>query len=225
MEEKMTDKNYTEVIAIIDRSGSMEPLRSDTIGGFNSFIEEQKKAEGRASITLVQFDDKYQIDYGGIDVNDVKPLDETTYVPRGGTALFDAVGRTVNAVGARLAKMEEDKRPGQVIILVITDGFENSSREFQTDKVQEMVKHQTEKYSWKFVYLGGGDLESQKAQGMSLGFSGANVYSYNTNKTGDVYKNLSRGVARSRKAVSDGFAVAASAAILTDAESKELEED
>ncbi len=161
----MVDKNLTEIVAILDRSGSMQNLRTDTIGGFNSFIAEQKKAEGKAVLTLVQFDDLYQIDYEGKDINDVADLDETTYVPRGSTALLDAVGRTINAVGSRLAKLPEDQRPGQVIFLVITDGQENTSREFQAEKVKEMVKHQTDTYQWSFIFMGGGDIESQKDQG------------------------------------------------------------
>lgn len=206
----MTDKNLTEVVAIIDRSGSMNGLVSDTIGGYNSFVEEQKKGEGRTIFTLVQFDTEYQIDYEGVDVNDVKPLDKSTYIPRGATALLDAVGRTVNVVGQRLANTPEEKRPGQVIFVVITDGEENSSREFKAQQVKDMVKHQIEKYSWSFVYLGGGDIESQKEQGLSLGIAAANVYNYSTSNsvgTKNVYTNVSKGVLRRKM----GMAVSADA--------------
>ena len=115
----MTDPNVTEIVAILDRSGSMGTLIAETIGGFNNFVEEQKKTDGKAILTLVQFDDQYQIDYEGVDVNDVKPLDEKTYVPRGMTALLDAVGKTIVSVGERLSHTEEEKRPGQGGFLII----------------------------------------------------------------------------------------------------------
>lgn len=220
----MTDKNLTEIVAIIDRSGSMANLRQETIGGFNNFVEEQKKGAGKAIITLVQFDDQYQIDYQGVDVNDVKPLDESTYSPRGMTALLDAVGKTVNAVGERLAKLNEEKRPGQVIFLIITDGHENSSREFKATKVKEMVKHQTDKYNWSFVYLGGGDINSQRDQGISLGINDANVYNYSANNIGTaaVYSNITKGVSRRRSLAADGFCANSSDSLLNEEEVGEL---
>lgn len=151
-------------------------------------------------LTLVQFDDKYQTDYECVDVNDVKPLDESSYSPRGGTALLDAVGKTVNMVRERLAKTDEEKRPGKVIFLIITDGQENSSKEFKADTVKEMVKHQIENYNWTFVYLGGGDIESQKEQGLAIGVAASNVYGFSTSSRGmgAVYGNIARGVSRRR---------------------------
>lgn len=223
----MVDQNLTEIVAIIDRSGSMQNLRSDTIGGFNSFISEQKKAEGKAVLTLVQFDDQYQIDYEGKDINDVADLNETTYVPRGSTALLDAVGRTVNAVGARLAALPEEKRPGQIIFLIITDGQENCSKEFRADKVKEMVKHQTDAYKWSFVFMGGGDIESQKDQGARLGISSSNTYGYSANAGGtqNLYSSISKGVMRRRSAQAAGVDICCKAAILTEDEVKNLVTD
>lgn len=219
---KMTDKNLTEIVAIIDRSGSMSSLVAETIGGFNNFLEEQKKTGTKATFTLVQFDDKYQIDYNGVDINDVKPLDDKTYVPRGMTALFDAVGKTVTTVGERLAKTDEDKRPGQVIFLVITDGEENSSHEYEGSKIRQMVKHQIDKYSWSFVYMGGGNLETQQLQGRALGIGAANVYSYDLTATPGVYSSLTKGVARRRLDFAAGMAVSADAALLNQEEVNQL---
>jgi uncharacterized protein YegL len=222
----MTDKNLTEIIAIIDRSGSMAGLAKETVGGYNSFLDEQKKAAGKARITLVQFDDRYQIDYEAVDVNDAKPLCGMTYVPRGMTALLDAVGKTVVSVGERLSKLPEEERPGQVIFLIITDGEENSSSEYQAKQVKEMVKHQMEKYAWTFVYMGGGNIESQKEQAGTMGFADSNVYGYSTKggaATSKLYKSASRGISQRRDDVSKGIVVASPAAsLLSDDEAKEL---
>jgi uncharacterized protein YegL len=216
----MTDKNLTEIVAIIDRSGSMFSLVNETIGGFNNFLTEQQKTPGKAILTLVQFDDQYQIDYNGIDINDVKPLDTTTYVPRGMTALLDAVGKTINTVGERLAKTEEDKRPGKVVFLIITDGQENSSQEFVAEKVKEMVSHQTDKYQWSFVFLGGGLPTMQTAQAAALGIAPQNAYNYSANHIGTqaVYTNLSRGMSRRRLADD----IDANESFLTDEEQEDL---
>lgn len=138
---------------------------------------------------------------------------------------MDAVGRTISAVGARLSALREEERPGQIIFLIITDGQENSSKEFMANAVKEMVKHQTEKYNWRFVYLGGGDIESQRQQGEGIGVQSANVYNYSANTVGtkNVYANLSRGVTRSREQFRlCGEAPGASAALLSEEEALDL---
>lgn len=223
----MTDKNLTEIVAILDRSGSMNALRAETIGGFNNFVEEQKKGEGTARLTLVQFDDLYQIDYENKDINDVQPLSEESYVPRGMTALYDAVGKTIITLGERLAKLEEDKRPGQVIVLIITDGHENSSKEYIGNKLREMIKHQEEKYNWTFVFLGGGDIKKQKQQGADLGINTSNVYGFaaTSGGTNRLYTNLSRGISRRRKSFSEGDVIRCSDAMLLSDEAAELEKE
>lgn len=218
----MTDINLTEIVAIIDRSGSMMSLRNDTIGGFNSFLAEQKKTTGKAKLTLVQFDDKYQIDCDGVDVNSVKDLDQTTYVPRGSTALLDAVGKTIVTVGERLAKMKEEERPGQVIFLIITDGQENASKEYQAAKIKEMVQHQIEKYSWTFTFMGGGD--AAFSQAAHIGINMANAYNYSANaiSTQNLYRSVSKGVSRRREGVQKGILFSASDAMLSTEEIKSL---
>jgi uncharacterized protein YegL len=225
----MVNINLTEVVAVIDRSGSMSHLVDETIGGFNGFIEEQRKNKnGQVKITLVQFDDQYQIDYNGIDIDDVKPLDKTTYVPRGMTSLNDAVGKTINTIGDRLSKTNEDERPGQVIFLVITDGQENSSQEFNDPSVvSKMVKHQTDVYNWTFTFLGGGDADFQKQQALNLGFVATNSYNYGVQGnqgTKNLYSNLSKGVSRRRDAAAQGVLLCASAAMLTDEEADEIKQ-
>jgi uncharacterized protein YegL len=213
----MTDKNLTEIVAIIDRSGSMASLVKDTIGGFNSFIAEQKKGSGKVKLTLVQFDDRYQIDYDGADINDIKDLNKETYMPRGSTALLDAVGKTIITVGERLAKTPEDERPGQVIFLIITDGEENASKEYkEAVKIAEMVKHQTEKYNWTFTFLGGGD--AAFSQGVAMGISSNNSYNYSSDKVKNVYESISLGTSRRRENASRGIIMSANCSFLNDTE-------
>lgn len=150
----MTDKNLTEVITIIDRSGSMGSVRDETISGFNVFLKEQQELPGRALLTMVQFDDQYELVHNAVDIKEVPPLNEDTYVPRGMTALLDAVGKTINNVGDRLRSIPEPKRPKNIIFFIITDGYENSSREFNRSKIKEMIAHQEDKYSWNFSFMG-----------------------------------------------------------------------
>jgi len=149
----MPNPNKTLIAAILDRSGSMNVVRDDIIGGFNTFITDQRKNSGECSVTLAQFDDQYEIVHNNKSIQDIPTLDSTTYVPRGNTALNDAVGRTINAIGSELSKLAEKDRPGHVIIVIITDGLENASREFSGAQVKQMIEHQQEKYKWHFTYL------------------------------------------------------------------------
>lgn len=144
-------KDLCEIVVLLDRSGSMQTIKSDMEGGFDRFMEEQRKMPGECRVSLFQFDTDYEAVYEGRQVADVP---KCSLVPRGGTALVDALGRTINAVGDRFAKSPESDRPEKVVFLVITDGQENSSHEFTTQKVREMVKHQADAYRWQFVYLG-----------------------------------------------------------------------
>jgi hypothetical protein len=147
-------KDLCEIVIVLDESGSMGSCKSDTIGGVNLFLDNQKKIKGEVRVTLVKFSDYYKI------VNDANPLDqvsylnENNYTPSFSTALLDAVGKTINTTGKRLAETIEAERPEKIIFAVITDGYENSSREFTRRQVFQMVTHQKEKYSWEFIFLG-----------------------------------------------------------------------
>lgn len=147
-------ENLTEMVFVLDRSGSMRSLTADTIGGFNELIEKQKKLEGDAYITTVLFDHEYELLHDHVALKDVAPLTDREYFARGSTALLDAVGRTINTVGARLATMPEEERPAHVVFVITTDGMENASCEYTAKQVREMVAHQQQKYSWQFVFLG-----------------------------------------------------------------------
>ena len=133
--------NLTEIVFILDRSGSMSRLVEDTIGGFNSFIETQKKEVGEAVLTTILFDDQYEILHNGVDIKNVKPMTTKEYSARGMTALLDAIGKTINNVGDRLNKTDDKDKPSKVIFVITTDGQENSSKEFTQKQIKEMIEH------------------------------------------------------------------------------------
>lgn len=147
-------ENLTEMVFVLDRSGSMSGLAADTIGGFNELVEKQKKIEGDAYVTTVLFDHEYEVLHDHVALEEVAPLTDKEYFARGSTALLDAVGRTIDAVGARLAATAEEERPEHVVFVITTDGMENSSREYTAQRVRGMIEHQQQKYSWQFVFLG-----------------------------------------------------------------------
>ncbi len=181
--------NLTDITVILDRSGSMEVIKDDTIGGLRTFVEEQKKLPGEATFTLVQFDNEYEVVHATTPIRDVGDLE---LVPRGSTALLDAIGRTVNETGARLGAMPEADRPGKVLVVIITDGLENSSREFTRDKVFEMIKHQREAYQWEFNFLGAN--QDAIAVGVAMGVASTNAmcFAANTRGVNDAFKATAR---------------------------------
>ncbi len=150
----MTNMNSTFIAVVLDRSGSMECVRKDTIGGFNKLLEENQKLPGEARLMLVQFDDQYEVMYDGIIIKLAAPLTMETFVPRGWTALHDAVGKTIETMGKRLAGMKEAERPGRVIVVIITDGGENHSFSYTAERVKSMVEEQKSKYAWEFLFVG-----------------------------------------------------------------------
>lgn len=150
-----SDPDYTHVSVILDRTGSMQSIRDDTIGGFNTFLNEQRRGTGRATLTLVQFDsqDPYEVIHRFRPVAEVPELTRETYVPRANTPLLDAVGRGINDLEGSLVDLEPVRRPGKVIFVVVTDGQENASREFRRDQIVKMIKDKEEHYGWQFLFL------------------------------------------------------------------------
>lgn len=175
------NKNLTEIIFLLDRSGSMAGLERDTIGGFNSLIEKQCRLEGGTLLTTVLFDDQYEVLWNGIDANHARLTDKEYYV-RGTTALLDAVGKTILDVGYRLAKTSKEQRPGKVIFVIATDGMENASREFTYEKVKEMIQHQKDKYSWEFIFIGANIDAAREAD--SIGISEGDAYNFEASSAG-----------------------------------------
>ncbi len=147
--------DYTHITVILDRTGSMESIRDDTIGGFNAFLNQQKAEPGFATLTLVQFDtqDPYEVVHRFRTLETVPELTRETYVPRAATPLLDAMGRGINDLESSLAKMEEPDKPARIVMVIITDGQENSSREFRKDQIEKMIKEKREKLDWQFVFL------------------------------------------------------------------------
>lgn len=193
----MPKKDLTEIIAIIDRSGSMGLIRNDVIGGYNTFLEDQQKLAGEAVLTFAQFDDVYEIIHDGAPIADVKPLDEDTYVPRGSTALLDAVGKTVTTAWERIQKIHGDDRPEKVIAVIFTDGQENSSKEWKLDQIKALVEARR-KDGWEFLFLGADEKAFGEAQAMGMNMNLAASYVPNSAGVRGAYRNVSNLVSESR---------------------------
>ena len=148
------NSNLTELVFILDRSGSMGGLESDTIGGFNSMLEKQQAQPGECRITTILFDNDYEVLHDRIDIKAVSPITEREYFVRGTTALLDAVGKTINKIGNVQKNTAEEFRAEKVLFVITTDGMENASREFGYDTIKAMIEHQKAKYNWEFIFLG-----------------------------------------------------------------------
>jgi len=196
--------DLTDITLIVDRSGSMHSCRADSEGGINSFIESQKKASGDCLFTLVEFDTEYNFVYNGVNIKDTTPY---TLVPRGWTALRDALGRAINEAGVRLAAMPENERPGLVLFVVVTDGLDNRSYKFTSEQIKSMIGHQESKYSWKFTYLGAA--HDAFTASSALGFTYDNTSHFSLSRSRDAYEGVNSQVILMRNAVgdtrSDGF--------------------
>ena len=147
-------KGLTELVFILDKSGSMSGLESDTIGGFNSMLKNQQAIEGECCVTTVLFDNNYQLLHDRIDIKAVSPITEKEYQVGGSTALLDAIGRTINKIGNAQKHTAESYRAEKVLFVIITDGEENSSREYSVEKVKTLIERQKAKYGWEFIFLG-----------------------------------------------------------------------
>ncbi len=185
----MTDQNKTAILVVLDRSGSMANLSNDVRGGFDTFVEEQRKHPGEATLSLVQFDTVYDIVYLNRSLDKVPPL---VHEPRGGTALLDAVGRGVTELGEALAALPEAERPGKVIVVIMTDGEENSSEEWRVDTLKAKITELRETYSWEFVFTGAGIDAFAAAQG--LGIKHAVNVAHDGVAVSDNFAGVSRGV-------------------------------
>lgn len=149
----MPKQNLTEIICIIDKSGSMGLIKTDAIGGFNEFLKAQKEVPGEALMTVVLFDTDYKFLVEGKNIQDVEPLNERTYVPGGMTALLDAIGKTIDKAAERITSITDENKPGKVIVSILTDGQENSSREYSRKQIFDKIKHQADVEKWQFLFL------------------------------------------------------------------------
>ena len=166
-------QDFTDITIVLDRSGSMQAVADDTIGGFNRFLLDQKQAPGDGVLTLVRFDHEYELVHRAVPLAEVPPLSRETFVPRGQTALLDAIGRTMNDTFERLAKTDESQLPGSVIFVILTDGHENASREFSRETVFAMISERQAKQGWTFLFLGANQdaIESGERLGIRRGTS------------------------------------------------------
>lgn len=190
--------NKTSIGVIIDRSGSMSGLVADTIGGFNTFLADQKALPSEADLTLVLFDNEYLVIHDGVKLADVPDLDRKTYVPRGGTALRDAIGRTVNVMRAKHDALPEDERPGKVILLIITDGEENASREYTAGQIHKMLGEVQMTHGWEVTYFGANQNAQEVGQTMNLDSGSTINYTANSSGLRSSYTDMSDRVTRSR---------------------------
>jgi len=177
------NNHLTEVIFILDRSGSMSGLETDTIGGYNSFLDRQRQDPGESHITTVLFDDEYEILHDGVPSTKGRATDQQRPIsPSAPRPCLDAVGRTIDQVGHRLSQTPEDQRPGKVIFVITTDGYENASRTYSWSQVRDMIRRQREIYSWEFLFLGA-DID---AEGIAtdLGISQDHAVSYSKSSEG-----------------------------------------
>lgn len=193
---------------VLDRSGSMSKIQNDVVGGCDNFIKSQAKEPGECKLTLCQFDTVYEEIWSLRGLKDL-PSVGTFYAPRGGTALNDAVGRTILSVGAELAKRPENERPSSVIFMIVTDGEENSSQEFRGPegkaRIKQMITHQAEAYGWKFSYMGAN--VDAFAEAKSYGIPEAASANFLDTKKGMVgsYAAMNSAVLRSRRSPHEAF--------------------
>ena len=170
-----------EIVFIVDKSGSMGGLESDTIGGFNAMLKEQQALPGNVMITTVLFDHEYELLHDRIDIHSVSPMTDDDYQVRGNTALLDAIGKTIHRVRDSQKPIKEELR-GKALFFIITDGQENASREFSYKKVKELIDHQKGKHGWEFIFMGANIDEIGEAA--KMGIDAANAFNYTADAKG-----------------------------------------
>ncbi len=191
----MTRSDLTHLYFLLDRSGSMQSIKSDIEGGFAAFVDQQRNGVGECRATLAQFDDVYEEVYADRPVADVPPLD---LQPRNMTALHDAMGRLITDAGAKLDAMPESERPGTVIVAIMTDGLENASKEWSGASIKALVNQQTAQYGWTFMYMGA-DQDAVEV-GASLGVDRHLAVTYSRGKSREAMGVASGKIARLRQA-------------------------
>lgn len=200
-------KGLTELVFILDRSGSMSGLESDTIGGFNSVLAKQKSEVGEANITTVLFDDKYELLHDRYNLNKVSMITEKEYFVRGTTALLDAIGKTIHKMGKAQKYAADDDRAEKVMFVIITDGMENASFKYSYDQIKNMIDRQKEKYGWEFIFLGANIDAVETAK--RFGIDEDRAANYHADKDGTLlnYEVISETVSmmRSKRSIEKGW--------------------
>lgn len=205
----------TDITVLLDRSGSMQSIADDTIGGFNAFLAEQKAQPGDATLSLVQFDSEgYDVVIDAKPLADAPNLTTKTFQPRASTPLLDAMGRVITDAGARFKAMAEGERPENVVVVVITDGHENASREFTAERIKAMVTHQTDVYKWSFIYLGANQDAILVARYMGITMDSAATYTADPHGTRAAYAGASAMLMQARRGARPVLSASARAAMV-----------
>ena len=191
-------KNLTEIVFILDRSGSMAGLEGDTIGGFNAMIEKQKKEPGEAVVSTVLFDNKAEVIHDRVDIRKIEPLTDRDYYVRGCTALLDAVGGAIHHIGNVHKYAREEDRPEKTLFVITTDGMENASRKYSYEKLKAMIERQKEKYGWEFIFLGANIDAAREAARFGIDADRAANYHADTLGTTVIYEAMSEVVCNVR---------------------------
>ena len=191
-------KNLTEIVFVLDRSGSMEGLETDTIGGFNAMIGKQKAEPGEAIISTVLFDDECEVIHDRLTLDRIPKLTEKEYFVRGCTALLDAVGGAIHHIGNVHKYAREEDRPERTLFVITTDGMENASRNYTYDKVKTMIERQKEKYGWEFLFLGANIDAAKEAARFGINADRAANYHADTLGMDTIYETLGETVSNFR---------------------------
>ena len=187
-------KNLTEIVFILDRSGSMAGLERDTIGGFNAMLAKQKNEAGQALVSTVLFDNETEVIHDRVDIRSIKPLTDREYFVRGCTALLDAVGGAIHHIGNVHKYARDEDRPEKTIFVITTDGMENASRAYTYDRVKRMIRRQQEKYGWEFIFLGANIDAAKEAARFGIGEDRAANYHADSMGTAVIYEAMNEAV-------------------------------
>ena len=194
------NKNLTEIVFILDRSGSMSGLESDTIGGFNAMIEKQKKAPGEALVSTILFDNVSEVIHDRVNIRDIKPMTDREYCVRGCTALLDAIGGAIHHIGNVHKYAREEDVPAHTLFVITTDGMENASRRYDSARVKQMIEHEKSKYGWEFLFLGANIDAAKEAARFGIGADRAVDYKCDEAGTALNYEVISEAVCSVRAA-------------------------
>ena len=188
----------TEMVFILDRSGSMGGLESDTIGGFNAMIEKQKKQEGKAYVTTVLFDHEIQVLHSRVELSEIPPMTDKDYTVRGTTALIDAIGTTIKRIKSMHKELPEKEVPEHTIFVITTDGMENASKEYSSKDVKKMIEHQKKKHNWEFLFIGANIDSVETAETMGIDARRAVNYTASAEGTRKLFRGVGKAVACAR---------------------------
>ncbi len=191
-------KNLTELVFILDRSGSMAGLEKDTIGGFNSMIAKQRKEPGEAYVSTILFDNHCEVIHDRVDIQKIEPMTQEQYYVRGSTALLDAVGYSIHHIANVHKYAREEDRPEKTLFVITTDGMENASREYNYEKVRKMIEHEKEKYGWEFIFLGANIDATREAARFGISEDRAANYHADSKGTDVVYGAINAAVSNVR---------------------------